>query len=64
MIKSPSIFLLTLILAQEVAGKGQSWRNSNLQTSSDVEADGVVEDPREYFEEEYPIARKVRRRGS
>ena len=62
MIKSLTIFMLTIILAQEVAGKGLHGRNSNLPTAADVEADAVVEEREEYFEEEYPTRRKVRRK--
>ena len=51
--------MLAIILAKEVAGKGRYRKNS---TVSDVEADAVVEEPGEYFEEEYPTRRKVRRR--
>ena len=59
MIKSLTISMLAIILAKEVAGKGRYRKNS---TVSDVEADAVVEEPGEYFEEEYPTRRKVRRR--
>ena len=69
MIKSLTIFVLAIILAQEVAGKGHYYRgNSNLPAASDVEddahveADAVVGDPGEYFEEEYSPRRKVRKR--